>query len=245
MPFGLTNAPVMFQALMNDVLHDFMCLFILVFFDDILIYSDSWSSHLQHVRTVLQRLRNHNLAVKHSKCSFGTTTVTYLGHVITAQGVAMDAEKIAAVQAWPPPRTVRVVHGFLGLIGYYHKFIQSYGELAVPLTQLLKREALRWTPEASKAFDSLKAALTSAPVMPLLNFEKLFIVDCDVSRSGFGAVLHQGGGPIAFFSCAIAPHHAKLTAYERELIGLVKAVRHWRPFTYGRARSLFKLIISV
>jgi hypothetical protein len=244
MPFGLTNAPVMFQALMNDVLHDFMCLFILVFFDDILIYSDSWSSHLQHVRTVLQRLRNHNLAVKHSKCSFGTTTVTYLGHVITAQGVAMDAEKIAAVQAWPPPRTVRVVHGFLGLIGYYHKFIQSYGELAVPLTQLLKREALRWTPEASKAFDSLKAALTSAPVLQLPDFEKPFIVDCDASGSGFGVVLHQGGGQLPSSAVPLRPTMPSSPLMSRNSLAWSRQFATGGP-TYDRARSLFELIILV
>jgi hypothetical protein len=115
-PFGLTNAPATFQAMMNDVLHDFIHHFVLVFFDDILIFSDSWSSHLQHIRVVLLRFCEHSLAVKRSKCAFGTESVAYLGHVISAEGVAMDAEKVAAVKAWPTPRTMRVMQGFLGLM---------------------------------------------------------------------------------------------------------------------------------
>jgi hypothetical protein len=244
MPFGLTNTPATFQALMNDVLHDFIRHFVLVFFDDILIYSDSWSSHLQHVRAVLQRLRNHNLAVKRSKCSFGTTIVAYLGHVITAQGVAMDAEKIAAVQAWPPPRTVCAVRGFLGLTGYYRKFIQSCGELATPLTQLLKREALRWTPMASKAFDSLKAALTSAPVLQLPDFEKPFIVDCDASGSGFGVVLHQGGGQLPSSAVPLRPTMPSSPLMSRNSLAWSRQFATGGP-TYDRARSLFELIILV
>jgi hypothetical protein len=129
---------------------------------------------------------------------------------------------------------MRTIRGFLGLTGCYRKFIQSYGDIAAPLTQLLKREAFNWTPAATAAFEALKAALTSAPMLQLPDFSKTLIVDCDASGVGFGAGLHQGAGPLAFFSRAVAPHHAKLVAYERELIGLVKAVRHWRPYLWTR-----------
>jgi hypothetical protein len=139
MSFGFTNAPATFQALMNDILHDFIRVFVLVFFDDILIFSDSWSAHLQHVHAILGRLREHSLAVKQSKCSFGASTVAYLGHVNSAEGVAMDADKVATVRSWPTPCIVRAVRGFLGLTGYYRKFICGYGDIAAPLTQLLKR----------------------------------------------------------------------------------------------------------
>jgi hypothetical protein len=118
--------------------------------------------------------------------------------------------------------------------GYYRKFIRGYGDIAAPLTQLLKRESFRWSSAAAAAFDALKNALTSASVLQLPDFDKSFVIDCDASGSGFGAVLHQGVGPLTFFSRAIAPHHAKLAAYERELIGLVKAVRHWRPYLWTR-----------
>jgi hypothetical protein len=231
-PFGLMNAPATFQAMMNGVLHDFIRHSILVFFDDILIYSDSWSSHLQHVRPVLQQLHEHRLFVKQTKCSFGADEVAYLGYVISARGVAMDVDKVAAVRAWQTPWTVRTVYDFLGLTGYYRKFINGYGDIAAPLTQLLKREVFRWTPTAAAAFESLKAVLTTAPVLQLSDFTRPFIIDCDASGSGFRVVLHQGAGPITFFSRAVGPHHAKLAAYERELIGLVKAVRHWRPYLW-------------
>jgi hypothetical protein len=164
---------------------------------------------------VLQRLQDHQLAVKRSKCSFGQPTVAYLGHVISEQGIAM-------------------VCGFLGLTGYYKKFIRSYGDIAGPLTKLLKREAFRWTSKAATAFDSLKVVLTSALILQLPDFAQPFFVDCDVSGSGIDTVLHQGQGPIAFFSRAMAPHHVKLATYERELTGLVKAVRHWRPYLWPR-----------
>jgi hypothetical protein len=124
------------------------------------------------------------------------------------------------------PRTVRAVHGFLGFTGYYKKFIYGYSDIAAPLTQLLKWESFRWSPEVEAAFKALKAAFTSVLVLQLLDFNKTFIVDCNASGSGFGSVLHQCSGPLAFLNRAITPHHAKLAAYEHEHIGLVKAVRH-------------------
>jgi hypothetical protein len=226
MAFGLTNAPPTFQALMNGVLQDYLRRFVLVFFDDILIYSSSWSEHLHHVRVVLTMLRQHRLAVKQSKCVFGSQSVAYLGHVISASGVAMDPAKVEAVQAWSAPQTPRALRGFLGLAGYYRKFIRNYGIIAGPLTQVLKKEAFVWSPEAIAAFTTLKQVLTTALVLQPPNFDKLFIVNCDASGTGFGAVLHQEAGPIAFYSRPVAPQHSKLAAYERELIGLVKAMRH-------------------
>lgn len=216
MPFGLTNVPSTFQALMNDILKPYLRKFVLVFFDDILVYSSSWADHLQHVRAVFDVLRANQLAIKRSKCSFGESSVAYLGHVIAANGVAMDRSKVTAVVAWPRPRTVKALRGFLGLTGYYCKFVQGYGAVAAPLTSLLKNECFSWSPDVEQAIDNLKQALTTAPVLRLPDF----------SQRGFGAVLHQGDGVVTFFSRAIAAHHAKLPAYEHELIGLVKAVKN-------------------
>jgi hypothetical protein len=151
--------------------------------------------------------------------------VAYLGHVITGAGVAMDESTIEAVKVWPIPKTIRALRGFLGLTGYYRCFIHNYRIIAAPLTALLK-EAFRWSDDAPAAFNALKATLTSAPVLQLSDFSSEFIVDCNASGSGFRVVLHQGPGPIAFFSRTVASQHAKLAAYERELIGLVQAVRH-------------------
>jgi hypothetical protein len=234
MPFGLTNAPATFQALMSDILLPFLRRFVLVFFDDILIYSSSWSDHLRHVRTVFRTLQDHQLRLKQSKCAFGQPSVAYLGRVISAEGVAMDKQKVQAVLDWPIPRSARAVRGFLGLAGYYRRFIKDFGTIAAPLTALLRKEGFSWNTEAARAFQKLQCALTTAPVLQLPDFDRDFIVECDALGSGFGAVLHQGAGPIAFFSKPIAPRHAKLAAYERELIGLVQAVRHWRPYLWGR-----------
>jgi hypothetical protein len=154
MSFGLSNAPATFH--MNDVLQPFLCRFVLVFLDDILIYSSSWTEHLQHIRLALEALRCHSLHVKRSKCSFGEPSVAYLGHVISTNSVAMDGDKVEAVASWPEPRSARGVHGFLGLAGYYRKFIRDFGSIAAPLMHLLRKEAFAWTPEAAEAFAALK-----------------------------------------------------------------------------------------
>jgi hypothetical protein len=179
----------------------------------------------------LESLKANKLFAKQSKCSFGTTTVTYLGHVISAEGVAMDSAKVEAVTS--RPQAPRGLRGFLGLAGYYRKFIKGFGVIVAPLTKLLKKEGFQWSPEANKAFEALKRALSIAPVLQLPNFANSFIVDCDASGSGFGIVLHQDEGPIAFSSRPFAARHVKLAAYERELIGLVHSVHHWRPYLWG------------
>ena len=142
--------------------------------------------------------------------------------------------KISAVESWPTPKTAKELPGFLGLAGYYRRFISNFGTIAAPLTQLLKKDCFSWSDQASLAFSALKKALSSAPVLQLPNFSESFIVDCDASGSGFGAVLHQHSGPLAFYSKPFAARHFKLAAYERELIGLVQAVRHWRAYLWGR-----------
>ena len=134
--------------------------------------------------------------------------MAYLGHVISAEGVAMDSDKILAVVDWPVPRTVQAVRGFLGLAGYYRKFIKGFGTIAAPLTALLKKDGFLWTDQATTAFEALKVALTTTPILQLPDFTVPFIVECDASGSGFGAVMHQGEGPIAYFSKPIAPRHA-------------------------------------
>lgn len=218
MPFGLTNAPATFQSLMNSVLQPFLRKFVLVFFDDILIYSPSWSQHLRHLNIVLQALRDHHLHIKRSECAFATASVAYQGHDISADWVAVDSDKVQAVATWPQPRSTRGLRGFLGLAGYYRRFIQGFGTLAAPLTSLLKKDSFQWTEEATSAFAALKRALSSAPMLQLPDFTVAFLVDCDASGTGFGAVLHQGDGAIAFYSRPFAQRHLKLAAYERELI---------------------------
>jgi hypothetical protein len=138
---------------------------------------------------VFELLRQHRLFVKRSKCSFGVDSVAYLGHSISAAGIAMDPAKVQAVHEWPRPRSARAVRGFLVLAGYYRKFVHNYGSIAAPLTALLKKEGFAWNPEAEAAFGALKGAVTSAPVLALPDFTKPFVVECDTSTYGFGAVL--------------------------------------------------------
>jgi hypothetical protein len=226
MLFGLTNTSVKFQVMMNAILGPFLRRFVLVFFNNILIFSSSRSEHLRHVHLVLSKLQEHNLFIKRSKCAFSTSSVAYRDHVISAQGITMDEQKIHAMLDWPHPCTVRAVHAFLRLAGYYRRFIKDFGTIAETPTKLLQKDGFWWSPEAAQAFAALQRALTQAPVLQLPAFDATFIVECDASGSSISVVLHQGTGPITFFSRPMAPRHTKLVSYEHELIGLVQAIRH-------------------
>jgi hypothetical protein len=198
MPFGLCNSPSTFQSLMNHVFHPFLHHFVLVFFDDILIYSKTWTTHLAHVDRVLHLLSQHQLFLKQSKCSFGTSEVEYLGHLVGKAGVRVDPKNIEAMQDWPCPKTLKILCGFLGLTGYYHKFVKNYGKIVTPLTALLKNNSFTWTPTAAQAFQTLKVAMCTTPVLALPDFTKTFVLECDASGRGIGAVLMQEGRPLAF-----------------------------------------------
>ncbi|KAE9602910.1 putative nucleotidyltransferase, Ribonuclease H [Lupinus albus] len=239
MPFGLTNAPATFQSTMNQVFKPYLRKFVLVFFDDILVYSEGWREHLEHLTTVMEVLKDQRFVANRKKCVFGSHEVEYLGHLISAQGVAVDPEKIRSVIEWPLPRNVRGVRGFLGLTGYYRKFIAGYGKIAKPLTELTKKEGFNWNPTALEAFDELKRVMTQAPVLTLPNFSQPFEIECDASGKGIGAVLMQNRHPIAYFSKALSPNNLSKSAYEKELMALVLAVQHWRPYLLGRSFKVY------
>jgi hypothetical protein len=200
MPFGLCNAPSTFQSLMNHVFRSFLHHFVLVFFDDILIYRKTWTDHLTHVDQVLSLLSQHHLFLKQSKCAFGASEVEYLGHIVGKDGVRVDSKKIEAMQDWPHPKTLKILCGFLGLTGYYCKFIKNYGKIAAPLMALLKKNSFTWTPAAAQAFQTLKTAMCTTLVLALPDFTKTFVLECDASGKGIGVVLMQECQPLAFTS---------------------------------------------
>ncbi|PNX93254.1 Ty3/gypsy retrotransposon protein, partial [Trifolium pratense] len=234
MPFGLMNAPSTFQSLMNEVFRSLLRKSVLVFFDDILVYSRTWSEHMQNLKTVLHIMQTHELVANRKKCQFGRQSVEYLGHLITSQGVAVDPSKIESVIQWPIPKNVKGVRGFLGLTGYYRKFIKDYGKIAKPLTDLTKKDAFMWNEKALYAFETLKKCLTTAPVLTLPNFDKEFMIECDASGGGIGAILLQDSRPIAYFSKALGVRNLTKSAYEKELMAVVLSIQHWRPYLIGR-----------
>jgi hypothetical protein len=181
MPFGLCNAPSTFQILINHVFHPFLRHFVLVLFNNILIYSKTWTSHLAHVDRVLHLLSQHQIFFKQSKCACAASKVDYLGHIVGKAGVWVDPKKIEAMQDWPHPKTFKNLCGFMGLTGYYRKFAQNYGKISAPLTTLLKNNYFTWTPATDQAFQALKAAMCTTPVLTLPDFTKTFVLECDAS----------------------------------------------------------------
>ncbi|CAN0904661.1 Retrovirus-related Pol polyprotein from transposon 17.6 [Linum grandiflorum] len=233
MPFGLTNAPSTFQSLMNEVFRPLFGKFVLVFFDDILVYSRTRDEHLSHLADVFYILRKNQLYVKKEKCTFATREVHYLGHIISANGVAADPEKIQAMVDWPEPQSPKALRGFLGLTGYYRKFVRDYGSIARPLTQMLKKGGFEWSDQPREAFKNLKTAITTAPVLRLPDFTQPFVVECDACANRVGAFLMQEGRAIAYFSQAIQGKSLLLSVYEKEMLALALAVKRWRPYLLG------------
>ncbi|CAN6212014.1 unnamed protein product [Urochloa humidicola] len=239
MPFGLTNAPATFQEVMNTILSPLLRKCVLVFVDDILIYSPNLEDHKQHLEQVFNILKANKLLLKKSKCTFAQQQLEYLGHIISNQGVATDPKKVQAVADWPTPSDIKQLRGFLGLSGYYRKFIKNYGILSRPLTDLLKKGVpFIWTPQHDQCFQQLKHALVTAPVLALPDFTKRFTVETDASNYGIGAVLMQDNHPIAYLSKALGKKAQALSTYEKECLALIMAVNKWKPYLQHKEFSI-------
>ncbi|KAI3788522.1 hypothetical protein L2E82_01291 [Cichorium intybus] len=240
MPFGLTNAPAVFMDLMNRVCKPFLDRFVIVFIDDILVYSKSEAEHEVHLREVLHTLKNEQLYTKLSKCDFWLREVQFLGHVVSAEGIKVDPAKIEAVMKWEPPKTPTEVRSFLGLAGYYRRFIQDFSKITVPLTQLTRKEVkFVWGEKQQEAFEILKKKLCEAPVLSLPEGTEEFVVYSDASNRGLGCVLMQRGKVIAYASRQLKDVETRYTTHDLELAAIVFALKIWRHYLYGTKCKIY------
>ncbi|KAI2655102.1 Transposon Tf2-9 polyprotein [Labeo rohita] len=240
MPFGLCNSPAAFQHLINDVLRDMLGRWCYAYLDDILIYSKTLEEHTQHVRAVLQRLLAHQLYCKLEKCAFHQHSTTFLGFIISAQGVAMDPQKLEAVRSWPLPTSLKQLQRFLGFANFYRRFIRGFSSTAAPLTALTKpsRGEFHLTPEAIQAFRTLCHQFTTAPILTHPDPTKAFVVEVDASDVGVGAVLSQRGPdeklhPCSFFSRKFNSTQQRYGVGDRELLAIKWALEEWRHWLQG------------
>ncbi|GAU47914.1 hypothetical protein TSUD_404670, partial [Trifolium subterraneum] len=240
MPFGLTNAPAVFMDYMNRIFQPYLDKFVVIFIDDILIYSKDPQEHAEHLRIVLNILREKQLYAKFSKCEFWLSEVKFLGHVISQGGVSVDPSKVEAVLNWERPRTVSEVRSFLGLAGYYRRFILGFSEIALPLTWLTRKgAAFVWDEFCENSFNLLKQKLTSAPVLVIPDPDKKYVVYCDASNKGLGCVLMQEGAVVAYASRQLKPHEENYPTHDLEFAAIIFALKIWRHHLYGVQFALY------
>jgi hypothetical protein len=238
-PFGLSNAPVVFMCLMNGLFRDYLDKFVIVFLDDILVYSKSEEEHKQHMRLVLQVLREHQLHAKLSKCSFYQRQIHYLGHIISEEGIVVDPEKVGAIREWSVPRNVVEFRSFMGLVGYYIRFIIGFLRIAHCITSLQRKEKkFHWTEECEKSFQRLKHLLTSTPILRIADPNMDFVVCTDACKEGLGGVLSQDGFVICYESRKLKEHEKNYATHNLELAAIIHALRKWRHYLMGRRFEL-------
>jgi hypothetical protein len=247
MTFGFTNAPATFQTLMNSILDPFSNTFMVVYLDDILIFSPDLDSHVRHVRHVLQKLRDHGLFAKRKKCSFAQPSVEFVGHVVDTNGVSTDPAKVKAIAEWPIPRNITDVQSFLGLANYYRRFVRGYSHVACPLTNLLKKEAIfSWGLDQQRAFQEIKQAIITAPVLSIFDPTLPTRTEHDASDFALGGVLsqkHPDGKwhPVAFESRKFNKHEINYDVRNKEFRAVTHCLTAWRHYLLGLT---FDLIVD-
>lgn len=244
MPFGIKGGPASFQRYMDNILREHIGKTCLVYMDDIIIYSTSLQEHLNNLKKILDTLRFYNLKVKLDKCEFLQKEVAFLGHLVTSEGVKPNPQKIEVINNWPIPKNEKELKGFLGVIGYYRKFIQDFAKIAKPLTQQLRKgETIQHTKEFLSAFEKCKQILTSSHVLQYPDFSKDFVLTTDASKYALGAVLSQGpigsDKPIAFASRTLTKTEENYSTIEKELLAIDWACKYFRPYLYGRKFKLY------
>ncbi|WVZ51434.1 hypothetical protein U9M48_002582 [Paspalum notatum var. saurae] len=239
MSFRLTNVPAFFMYLMNSVFMNELDKFVVVFIDDILVYSKNEKEHEEHLRIVLSRLREHTLENTNSMPS-SASEIAFLGHILSAKGVAVDPSKVEDVLNWKQPQTVTEIRSFLGLAGYYRRFIKDFSRISKPVTALTQKNAkFAWSPKCEEAFRMLKKLLTSAPILAQPDITKPFDVYCDASGSGLGCVLMQEGRVIAYASSQLRKHEVNYSTHDLELLAVVYALKKWRHYLLGNTCHIY------
>ena len=244
MPFGLTNAPATFQRTMNNLLSEYRE-FANVYIDDIVIFSRTLEEHLQHVRKVLQKLRGEKLYAKKKKCTFGASEIEFCGFLVNRTGIGSHPDKLRAVDEWPTPKSAKDVRSFLGLAGFYQRFVKNFANIAAPLTALLKKTAKwSWTDTQQKAFEDLKKELHSSTELTYPDFAKDFILHMDASADALGATLSQedSAGHLKLLTCTsrkLIPAERNYPTHEREMLALVHALKKWRHYLLGSRVRVF------
>ncbi|GJR39595.1 putative reverse transcriptase domain-containing protein [Tanacetum coccineum] len=240
MPFGLTNAPAVFMDLMNRVCKPYLDKFVIVFIDDILIYSKDEKEHEEHLKTILELLKEEKLYAKFSKCEFWIPKVQFLGHVIDSRGIHVDPAKIESIKDWASPKTPTEIRQFLGLAGYYRRFIEGFSKIAKSMTKLTQKGIkFDWGEKEENAFQLIKQKLCSAPILALPEGSEDFVVYCDASHKGLGAVLMQREKVIAYASRQLKVHEKNYTTHDLELGSVVFALKIWRHYLYGTRCTVF------
>jgi hypothetical protein len=237
MNFGLCNAPAFFQAWMNHIFHDILNVYVLVYLDDIIVYSTCKEDHVRHVREVLRRLHAQNCFVRLEKCVFDATEVEFVGFKIDNQGLHMCHKKVEAIQEWPTPHSKTSVMSFLGFINFYRRFLKGFSEIARPLTDITRKHLpFAWSTEADVAFQTLKRAVMEAPILRHIDMNKPFIIETDASNFATGAVLIQKDDttgfphPVAFTSKKLSITQVRYATYDKELFAIVRAFETWRHY---------------
>jgi hypothetical protein len=226
MSFGLTNAPAAFMKAMNRMLHEYLDDFVIVFLDDILIYSKSEEEHERHLSLVLEALRKNQFYAKMKKCAFWLSKVSFLGHVINQHGISVDPKNFATMVKWQRPSNVTKIHNFLGLAGYYRRCMRDFSIIAKPMTRLTEKGVtFKWCDECEISFQTLKNKLVNAPILILFESGKHFTVYTDASRIGLGCVLMQDGKVITYGSRQLKKHERTYPTHDLELAAVVFALK--------------------
>jgi hypothetical protein len=240
MSFGLTNALAYFMYLMNKVLMKYLDKFVVVFIDDILVYSKDEEEHVEHLRLILQKLREHQLYAKLNKCEFWLRQVSFLVHIISEGGISVDSSKIQDVLSWEVPKNVMEVRSFLGLLGYYRRFIKGFSKFSKPMTELLRRDKkFEWSAKCESSFQELKRRITTTPILVMTDMEKQFTIYCDASGQGLGCVLMQDGHVVAYASRQLRKHEEHYPTHNLELAAVVHALKLWRHYLIGKICEVY------